>query len=198
MNREGWGAERSHDGGSLGPPTPVQPAGGVTGDLVRKFVRDVLPEVLFVGVWCDRNRSQWCTVVCFRSVGVAQVNQFQTQAPEAKGETGMERETNVMGNWEPTKDKTMGYWVAHRLPRISMSDPASHEPELQLADHANRLHLPQQGGGGIGIGAGRGQLRRVGAPRAAPQLGFYSEGTGGHPQGTVPRPSRGNAGCVPR
>ena len=78
-----------------------------------------------------------------------------------------------------------------------MSDPGSHEPELQLADLANRLQLPQQGC--VGVGAGRGQLRRFGVPRAAPQLGlggFYSEGTGGHPQGTVPRPSRGNAGGV--
>ena len=30
VNREGWSAERSHDGHSSGPPTPVQPAGGVT------------------------------------------------------------------------------------------------------------------------------------------------------------------------
>ena len=51
VNREGWGAERSHDGHSSGPPTPVQPAGGVTGDLVRQVLRDVLPEVLHVGVW---------------------------------------------------------------------------------------------------------------------------------------------------
>ena len=51
----------------------------------------------------------------------------------------------------------MGYWVAHRLPRFSMSDPGSHEPELQLAVHANRLQLPEQGG--LGVGAGRGQLR---------------------------------------
>ena len=76
-----------------------------------------------------------------------------------------------------------------------MSDPGSHESELQLADHANRLQLPQQGG----VGVGGGQLRRVGLPRAAPQPGFggfYSEGTGGHPQGTVPRPRRGNTGGV--
>ena len=76
-----------------------------------------------------------------------------------------------------------------------MSDPGSHEPELQPADHANRLQLQQPGG--VGVGGGRG--RRVGAPRAVPQLGlggFYSEGTGGHPQGTVPRPSRENAGGV--
>ena len=50
VNREGWAAERSHDGHSSGPPTPVQPAGGVTGDLVRQVFRDVLPEVLHVGV----------------------------------------------------------------------------------------------------------------------------------------------------
>ena len=76
-----------------------------------------------------------------------------------------------------------------------MSDPGSHEPELRPADHANRLQLQQPGG--VGVGAGRG--RRVGAPRAAPQLGvggFYSEGTGGYLQGTVPRPSRGNTGGV--
>ena len=51
VNREGWAAERSHDGHSSGPLTPVQPAGGVTGDLVRQVLRDVLPEVLHVGVW---------------------------------------------------------------------------------------------------------------------------------------------------
>ena len=51
VNREGWAAERSHDGHSSGPPTHVQPAGGVTGDLVRQVLRDVLPEVLHVGVW---------------------------------------------------------------------------------------------------------------------------------------------------
>ena len=76
-----------------------------------------------------------------------------------------------------------------------MTDPGSHEPELQPADHANRLQLQQAGG--VGVGGGRG--RRVGAPRAVPQLGiggFYSEGTVGHPQGTVPRPSRGNSGGV--
>ena len=34
-----------------GPPKPVQPISGITVDLVRQVLRDVLPEVLFVGVW---------------------------------------------------------------------------------------------------------------------------------------------------
>ena len=45
VNREGCSAKRSHDGHSSGPPTPVQPAGGVTGDLVRQVLGDVMPEV---------------------------------------------------------------------------------------------------------------------------------------------------------
>ena len=63
--------------------------------------------------------------------------------------------------------------------------------------NSNRLQLQQPGG--VGVGAGRGQLGRVGAPRAARQpgfAGFCSEGTGGHPQRTVPGPSRANAGGV--
>ena len=89
----------------------------------------------------------------------------------------------------------MGYWVAHRFPRFFMSDPGTHDPDIHTADLANRIQQPQQGG----AGAGRGQQRRALVPRAAPQPGFggmYSNGPGGHPQGTGSRPSRGNAGGV--
>ena len=51
VNREGWSAERSNDGHLSGPPNPVQPAGGVTGDIFWQVLMDVLPEVLCVGVW---------------------------------------------------------------------------------------------------------------------------------------------------
>ena len=76
-----------------------------------------------------------------------------------------------------------------------MSDPGSHDPDVHTVDLENRPQLPQQGG----AGAGRDQQGRALVPRAAPQPRFgemYSDGTGGHPQGTGSRSSRGNAGGV--
>ena len=55
---------------------------------------------LWALVGCDRNRSQWCTVVWVRSVcGCGRVNQIQTKAPEAErvGTCG-KRATNVKAN----------------------------------------------------------------------------------------------------
>ena len=100
------------------------------------------------------------------------------------------RETNQT----TTRKRDIGLLIAFLDFLCRILDPMNPNANLLTMQTVSNFHNM------VVLGSELGEVSYVESRyRAAPQPGlgrFYSEGTGGHPQGTVPRPSRGNTGGI--